>query len=254
MSNGNAGDKGGFFSTESPFYRFLSRLFDMIKLNAMWLIFSGVFGYFLIPVLLRYFFGFSTADPIMIIRYIPFLTIGAATTAAFSITLRMVDEQEGYIAEPFIAAFKDNFIQGNILGIIFIIGIYGLYLDVQFYQAAEKLGQSNLLYMVLGVILAVMLFLHLIYAFALQARYENTLINILRNSRLIAIRFLLRTIFLVLLLGVLIVIFLWNSTTLFLGILVGVPTLFFAISASAMRVFRELEAENEDSQDMQKEA
>ena len=55
-----------FFSTDSPLYRFLTRLWDMIKLNFLWLIFS-----------------------------LPVVTFGAATVAAYSVTLKMVDEREG---------------------------------------------------------------------------------------------------------------------------------------------------------------
>ena len=59
-----------FFSIEGPLYQFFSRLLDMIKLNFLWLLFS-----------------------------LPIITIGASTAAAFSVTLKMVDEREGYIAK-----------------------------------------------------------------------------------------------------------------------------------------------------------
>ena len=52
------------FSLDSGLYKFMSRLFDMLKLNAMWILCS-----------------------------IPIVTIGASTTAAFTITLKMVDEE-----------------------------------------------------------------------------------------------------------------------------------------------------------------
>ena len=58
-----------FFSVDGALYKFLTRLWDMIKLNLMWLLFS-----------------------------LPVVTVGAATVAAYSVTLKMVDEQEGYVA------------------------------------------------------------------------------------------------------------------------------------------------------------
>ena len=62
-----------FFSPEGAFYQFISRLWDMVKLNLMWLLFS-----------------------------LPIITIGPATVAAFSITMKMVDESEGYVARQFV--------------------------------------------------------------------------------------------------------------------------------------------------------
>lgn len=72
------------FSLDSGLYKFMSRLFDMLKLNAMWILCS-----------------------------IPIVTIGASTTAAFTITLKMVDEEEGYIAGPFLKEFKANLFKGK---------------------------------------------------------------------------------------------------------------------------------------------
>lgn len=72
------------FSLDSGLYKFMSRLFDMLKLNAMWILCS-----------------------------IPIVTIGASTTAAFTITLKMVDEEEGYIAGPFLKEFKANLFKGS---------------------------------------------------------------------------------------------------------------------------------------------
>ena len=77
-----------FFSTDSPLYRFLTRLWDMIKLNFLWLVFS-----------------------------LPVVTMGAATVAAYSVTLKMVDEREGYVGRQFIKAFKENWKQGIPLGL-----------------------------------------------------------------------------------------------------------------------------------------
>lgn len=81
-----------FFSTEGGIYKFMTRLWDMIKLNFLWLICS-----------------------------LPIVTIGVSTIAAFTITLKMVEEKEGYIARAFFKAFKANFKQGMVIGPITIV-------------------------------------------------------------------------------------------------------------------------------------
>ena len=88
-----------FFSIESPFCKFMNRLRDMIKLNFLWILCS-----------------------------LPIITMGAATTAAFTITLKMVEEEEGYIARPFFREFKNNLVKGSVIGIIQLFAMYTIYL------------------------------------------------------------------------------------------------------------------------------
>ena len=44
---------------------------------------------------------------------LPIFTIGATTCAAFSVTLKMVDDEEGYVGKMFIKAFKENLKQAS---------------------------------------------------------------------------------------------------------------------------------------------
>lgn len=235
----------GFFSLESPFYKFMSRLTDMLKLNVLWLLTSGIAGMFVIELLL----AMTGLSAYRFLSFIPLLTMGAATTAVFSITLRMVDEQEGYIAKAYFRAYRENFKKGNIIGWIFLIAIYAIWLDFQFYHGAEELKQSSIGYLVIGIIAIFMSFMHLIYAFPLQARYENTVINTLRNSYSIAAKYFVKSIFLFILTAVLVGFFLWSSLTQFLGILIGPATIMLAISGFAIQSFRMVENENADRQE-----
>ena len=94
----------------------------------------------------------------------------------------MVDEEEGYIAKPFLKAYRENFKDGMILGVITLIAVYALYLDFQFYGAAKKIGYSTTGYLIIGIVAGFLAYMHIAYAFALQARYENSIFNTLRNS------------------------------------------------------------------------
>ncbi len=230
-----------FFSLESPLYKFMSRLFDMLKLNFMWLLAGGPIAMFLV----EFFLAKNGLGAYRYLSFIPLVFIGPATTAVFSITLRMVDEQEGYIGNEFITAYRENFKKGMVIGIIALIAVYAIWLDFQFYHAAETLGRSSTLYLILGIVAGIMAFLHLIYAFPLQARYENSIINTLRNSYSITIKFFVKTIFLILVLVALLALFTWNFVTQFLGILIGPASIMLAISGFAIQAFRLIENENE---------
>lgn len=202
-----------FFSVDSPLYKFMNRLLDILKLNAMWILCS-----------------------------IPIVTMGAATTAAYTITLKMVDEEEGYIAEPFWREFKTNLKKGSIIGVILLVASYAIYLDIQLYQASES---GNLLFLIIAIIAIYLLVMHMLYAFPLLARYENSVINTLRNSYSIAAKFLGRTILLIAILLFEFIIIFWNTTTIFVGILIGPACIVLTISGFVKPFFAEIERENE---------
>lgn len=230
-----------FFSLESPVYKFMSRLLDMLKLNVLWLLTGGPVVMFLI----EFFLAKEGLSAYRFLSFIPLILIGPATTAVFSVTLRMVDEQEGYIANHFFTAYRENFKKGIIIGVIFLVAVYAIWMDFQFFNAAESINRSSWGYLVIGIIAVFFAFMHLIYAFPLQARYENTVINTLRNSYSIAIKFLVKTIFLAIILLILLAVFTWNFATQFLGILIGPASIMFTISGFAIQAFRLVENENE---------
>jgi len=210
------GNNSGFFSIESPVYRFMSRLLDIVKLNFMWLLCS-----------------------------LPIVTIGASTTAAFAITLKMVEEEEGYIVRPFLREFRANIFKGSIIGIIQLVAMYAIYLDFQLAGAVEG---SGTMFTVAGAIASFLSFMHLVYAYALMARYENTVINTLRNSYSIGIKYFLKTAGLFVLLAIECALFIWNFSTLFVGLLIGPACIIYTISGFVRPMFRNIEGENEEKE------
>ena len=197
------------FSIDGPLYHFFSRLLDMIKLNFLWLLFS-----------------------------LPVITIGASTAAAFSVTLKMVDEREGYIAKQFWGAFKANLKQGIPTGLLNLFFAYALYLDFQLFHAVEG---NPIYFLILGIVGSIMCFGYFIYAYALMARYDNTLLKTLKNSMDISVKYFGRTIMIAVVVAVEIIIFIFNTTTLFLGLLIGPAVIFLTISGPAMYIFRDIE-------------
>lgn len=197
------------FRVDGPIYQFFSRLWDMIKLNFLWLLCS-----------------------------LPIVTIGASTVAAYTITLKMVDEQEGYIAKAFFKAFRENLKQGIPLGILAMAAIYIVYLDFQIFFALEDAPA----YILVMTIVSIFVFtLGLIYAFPLSARYENTFVNTLKNSWEISLRYFGRTIILVLVIAAEIIFFLFNEFTMLLLVLIGPACIMLTISGMVMYMFRQIE-------------
>lgn len=176
-----------------------------------------------------------------IICSIPIVTMGAATVAAFDVTMGMIDETEGYVGRQFLKAFKANLKNGIPLGICFLVGAYALYI---MFQLAMIKDLHPFLFLSMFILFLFVYLGSFLYAFALSAKYENTLIKTMKNSYDIFIRHIVRNGVLVLLLLLEFAIMFWNSTTVYFAILIGPACVFLTISGWAVPIFREIEAED----------
>lgn len=196
-----------FFSADGALYKFITRFWDMVKLNFIWLICS-----------------------------LPVITIGVSTVAAYSVTLRMIEENEGYVVRNFFRAFKENFKQGMAIGPITLLFAAVLYIDFTF--AKQHIG-----FAILGVFSAFMFGIALIYAYPLLARYDNRLFKTIKNSMRISMRYFGRTVFLAVLLAVETLVFRFTYITLIIGLLIGPACMMLTVSGFSMFFFREIEKE-----------
>ena len=208
-----------FFSVDSPLYRFLSKLLDVIRLNFLWILFS-----------------------------IPLVTIGASTVAALSVALKMADDEEGYIGRSFLKAFRENWKQGTVLGLITLVALYAIYLDFQFFEALEG---NPMIFLLVGILSIVVVVSALLYASPLAARYENTLFRTIQNSIDITRRYVGRTLFLVFVLSLEFLLFQFNQTMMFFAILLGPGFMIYTLAAFSKKTFLLIEKENGTPQDPQ---
>ncbi|MBQ5867931.1 MAG: YesL family protein, partial [Lachnospiraceae bacterium] len=72
------------FSTDNPVWRAMDRMGDLMILNFLFIFFS-----------------------------IPIVTIGASTTALYTMTFKLLDETEGNLVKNYFKAFKNNFKQAT---------------------------------------------------------------------------------------------------------------------------------------------
>ncbi|GFH93502.1 hypothetical protein IMSAGC003_00028 [Lachnospiraceae bacterium] len=208
-----------FFSVDSPLYRFLSKLLDVIRLNFLWILFS-----------------------------IPLVTIGASTVAALSVALKMADDEEGYIGRSFLKAFRENWKQGTVLWLITLVALYAIYLDFQFFEALEG---NPMIFLLVGILSIVVVVSALLYAYPLAARYENTLFRTIQNSIDITRRYVGRTLFLVFVLSLEFLLFQFNQTMMFFAILLGPGFMIYTLAAFSKKTFLLIEKENGTPQDPQ---
>ena len=154
---------GGIFSIDSKFSQVMSRLFDLMILNF-----------------------------IFIVLCIPIVTIGANITAMYYVTIKMVRNEDSYVFKSYFRSFKENFKQSTIIWLIMLaIGLF-LGADIYLVNNVMKGAITNIRY--------VFYFLILIYAFVLlyvfpsQSRFYNTIKHTFTNTLLFSIRHLPYTI------------------------------------------------------------
>lgn len=130
---------------------------------------------------------------------LPVITIGASTTALYSVTLKIADERESNITRQFILAFRDNFKQATRMWILMLFA--GILIGGDFYVVLHMRSMSSgtaaimwTLNLALLIAIAIVYTVILVYIFPLIARFENTDKAMLKNSLLIGIHYLFCTI------------------------------------------------------------
>lgn len=199
------------FSPDGPLYKLMQNLIALVKINVLLVLFS-----------------------------LPIITMGGAMIAAYDVFLKLADDEEGYMGRQFVESFKKNFKNGIPYGLTLLLCIYVVWLDFSLFEQIEG---NPIILLIMGMVAAFVFLLCFLFAFPLQARYENTFINTLKNSADISIRYFVRTLTLIIALGIEVAFFLWSSTTWFFGILLGPACLIYTVASYARIFFREIEKE-----------
>ena len=111
---------------------------------------------------------------------IPIVTIGAAFTAMYAVTNKMVEDKEGNVGKEYWKAFKSNFHESTIAWLINLVYILLMYAQFRYISTNTTQG-ANLLMIVLGFEVILLCF-ELPLLFPMIARYENKPLNHIINS------------------------------------------------------------------------
>ena len=153
---------GNFFSLDSPLMQGLGKLVDLVILNVL-----------------------------TIVCCIPIVTVGAAVTALYDVTGRLMRD-EGRLWSDYWKAFRSNFKQATVLWLIFLgIGCLLLF-SLYFYTNVEMAGQT-VLYL-LAVMLILVWAIALSWVFPLQAKFYNKIKDTIRNAVYCGIAYLPRSV------------------------------------------------------------
>ena len=116
---------------------------------------------------------------------LPIITIGASLTALYTVTNKLVRNEEGAIRTEYFKSFKSNFKQATIIWLIDIFCIIFLMFQLFYYQTHQN-GMSKFLFIFMGMEFVIMAF-EMPLQFPLLSRYENTVPMIMLNSLILAL-------------------------------------------------------------------
>lgn len=153
---------GRIFRMDSPFTETMTKLFDLIALNIVFLLCC-----------------------------LPVITIGASCTALHTITMKIANGDDPPVIKGFFHALKSNFLQATLTWLILLVGGGFLYVDS---VIAAQVGTGGLLMKCLLGFFSILYLFALLYIFQIQGRYNNTIRKNLQNALLMAIRQLPKTI------------------------------------------------------------
>lgn len=188
------------FRMDSPLMRFLTKIADLMVLNILFCITS-----------------------------IPLITIGASWTALYSVTLKMVRDEEGSVSRSYFRSFRQNFRQATMLWLGVLVVLALLVLDIRVLNGMAGGTAPGLLRV--GVeILALLGIMVLQYLFPSLARFEASLADTLKNACMMALAHLPKTALMTAATVGAVWITLINNTTIAVGLMVW-PLIGFSLMA-----------------------
>lgn len=177
-----------------------------------------------------------------ILGSLPIVTLGVSTIAAFSVTLKLVeDREEPGVAKQFWSAYVKNLKHGIPLTLLFAAIIYICWIYWQLFCALE----DGLGFLLMGLVLILLVLYHGLYICPIEARYQNGLLKNLNNSRRIMSRFFLKSLALLFILVIQVLLFTQISyVLLYIGIFCLPILMIYTTSKTVMPIFRQLEKDS----------
>lgn len=144
------------------------------------------------------FFGFmEVIGDLMILNFLfiicclPILTIGASISAMYSVCMKLI-KNEGYLVSTFFEAFKKNFKSATIIWILFVLCGIVFLIDLQCLNIFLD-GQNKLYFKVIFFTFGVVQYMIFCYIFPMISKFDNTIINYIKNSFFMSIKYIVLT-------------------------------------------------------------
>ena len=149
---------GGLFRYDGFLFRFINKMVDAVGLSLLWLITS-----------------------------LPLITMGAATTALYYTTHKVIHYDRGRVWPEYWKCFLSSFKQATPLGIFLQVLIYLLGVNAYSSYLMVMSGNATLWFFLTVLIPLVLILMWAVYLFPLVARFHSTTKAVMKNCLLIAL-------------------------------------------------------------------
>ena len=207
---------GKIFDMDSPVMRVLNRVGDLLILNVL-----------------------------MIVCCIPVITAGAAFTAMHYVLLKIVRGEEGYLIRGFFKSFRSNFRQATLIWLLMLLVVAVYVGDIWIFNYSGLVFPKPLIIAVAAVAFVLLMIAE--YVFPLQARFENSVKNTLKNAMLLAFANLPRTILMMACYILPLVLGYFSTYALLFVIMLGISAPAYAAAWIYSGIFKKLEPEPEEA-------
>lgn len=150
---------GNLFSIESPLWNMTNKILHFLWLSILWFVCS-----------------------------LPIITIGASTTALYSVSLKYVRKEEGYLTSSFFQAFRENFKQSSVICLLFMVIGSALFLDFVVYFRSQETSLVSFILTTLFFSLCLVFILVNIYVYAILSKFDNTVTRTILNAFIMAVK------------------------------------------------------------------
>lgn len=136
--------------------------------------------------------GLTKIADLMILNFLtilcclPIVTAGAAITALHYQVLKMVRNEDTYVARGYFKAFKDNFKQATIVWLLLIVAVLFIIFDYTVIGFSEEGGMAYWYGVVLGAF-AIFIAFTATMVFPIMAKFSNTTIRTIKNAMAISV-------------------------------------------------------------------
>lgn len=131
--------------------QFLTALFDLMLLQILWIVCT-----------------------------LPVITVGPSTSALYAVMLKVASGEQTHTFSDYFHAFKINFKQAIVIGLIALFGAVVIYCDFRYGIAVE--GTFRTVFFIVAGAASVIWLIFTFNTFPLQSRFENTLKGHIKNA------------------------------------------------------------------------
>lgn len=174
---------------------------------------------------------------IWILFSLPIITIGASTTAAYSVAFKLIDKKDPPLFSTFLKAFKSNFLEGTLTLICITAAAFICY------KLSHHLNpEYEEIYVIIGAVIIILLaYLYSLYIFPITSHFINKFYRNFESSLLLCTHHPVLALSITALTGIYVLIYHFIPSSLIPLAIIGYPVYFWVKSLSCSYMFKKQE-------------